>query len=64
MPTESRTSPSGIVAGSVFQRRRRSNVDSTPPRLVACTHSDVDRTRRSAATAEGRTIETMPPSPG
>ena len=39
MPTDSRTRPSGMVAGSVFQRRRRSNVDSTPPRLVACTHS-------------------------
>ena len=32
---------SGMVAGSVFHRRRRSKVDSTPPRLVACTHSSV-----------------------
>ena len=30
-----------MVAGSDFQRRRRSNVDSTPPRLVACTQSAV-----------------------
>ena len=51
MPTESRTSPSGIVAGSVFQRRRRSNVDSTPPSEVACTHSFVLWVSRSAASA-------------
>ena len=57
MPTESRTRPSGMVVGSDFQRRRRSNVDSTPPRLVACTHSAVERTSRSAWSAVGRTIE-------
>ncbi len=51
MPTDSRTSASGIVAGSVFQRRRRSKVDSTPPRMVACTHSFVLCVSRSAASA-------------
>ena len=49
MPTEARTSASGIVAASDFHRRRRSKVDSTPPRLVACTHSRVERHSRSAA---------------
>ena len=64
MPTDSRTRPSGMVAGSDFQRRRRSKVDSTPPRLVAWTHSAVARTSRSARSAVGSTIETMPPRPG
>jgi hypothetical protein len=35
IPTERRIRPSGIVAGSDFHRRRRSWVDSTPPREVA-----------------------------
>src|SRR6476659_2698352 len=65
MPTLSRTRPSGIVAGSVFHRRRRSRVDSTPPSEVACTHREVDRVRRSAASAPpARTTDTMPPKPG
>ena len=54
MPTDSRTRPSGMVAGSAFQRRRRSKVDSTPPRLVACTHSRVVWVSRSAASAPWR----------
>ena len=65
MPTDIRTRPSGIVAGSVFQRRRRSKVDSTPPRLVACTHSVVLWVSRSAASAPwASTIETIAPKPG
>ena len=51
MPTDIRTSPSGMVAASVFQRRRRSNVDSTLPSEVACTHSDVEWVSRSARSA-------------
>ena len=43
--------PSGMVAGSDFHRRRRSKVDSTPPSEVACTHSEVERASRSAASA-------------
>ena len=39
MPTDSRTRPSGTDDSSPGQRRRRSRVDSTPPRLVAKTHS-------------------------
>ena len=31
-----------MVLASPFQRRRRSNVDSTLPSEVACTHRDVD----------------------
>ena len=38
-PTESRTRPSGTSASSPAQRRRRSNCDSTPPRLVAWAQS-------------------------
>ena len=53
-----------MVVGSDFQRRRRSNDDSTPPRLVACTQSEVARTSRSAWSAVGRTIEIIAPRPG
>ena len=65
MPTDSRTSPSGMVAASVFQRRRRSKVDSTPPSDVACTQSFVLRVSRSAAIAPwASTIETIAAEPG
>ncbi len=39
MPTDSRSRSSGTVGDSVAKRRRRSSDDSTPPRLVAGTHS-------------------------
>ena len=54
-----------MVSGSLFHRRRRSIVDSTPPRLVACTHNAVPCVTTSAAIAPPRTsIATMPPKPG
>ena len=62
MPTDIRTSPSGMVRGSVAQRRRRSNVDSTPPSEVACTHSVVRAGQQVAGDRRpcDSTIETMP----
>ena len=38
MPTDSRISESGHVRALGRPARRRSRVDSTPPRLVVCTH--------------------------
>ena len=65
MPTESRSSESLTAALSDGQRRRRSRLDSTPPRLVAWIH------RRTAATAGRRrrappatSMEIIAPEPG
>ncbi len=55
MPTDSRTRSSGTVAGSLPCRRRRSSIDSTPPRLVAGTHSRTASTSASAAASPPRT---------
>ena len=49
MPTDIRSRSSGTVSDSVAKRRRRSRVDSTPPRLVAGTHSRSAATTASAA---------------
>ena len=46
MPNDRRTSPSGTVALSSGQRRRRSSRDSTPPRLVAWVHTRTDGAER------------------
>ena len=65
MPTDSRTSPSGMVAASAFQRRRRSRLDSTPPSEVAWIQSRVLRLSRSAAISPwARTMLTIAPNPG
>ena len=53
-----------MVEASVFQRRRRSKVDSTLPRDVALTHSDVEWVSRSARSAPSTTIATIAPKPG
>ena len=52
------------MSGSLACRRRRSSVDSTPPRLVACTQSRVRPASRSAAAAPpASSIATIAPKP-
>ena len=52
-PTAAAGSP-GTAGDSAACRRRRSSVDSTPPRLVACTQSRVAEHTRSAAVGARR----------
>jgi NAD-dependent SIR2 family protein deacetylase len=64
-PTDIRSSVSGTAVDSPDHRRRRSIDDSTPPRLVACTHSSVDSHTSSAACGSPRSsTDTIAPKPG
>ena len=63
IPTDSLTKPSGTVGSSPGQRRRRSRVDSTPPRLVAKTHSEHASMNASAVLASASSMEISEPKP-
>ena len=55
LPTDRRSRSSGTVTASVPQRRRRSSMDSTPPRDVAGSHS-----RTASTTASARSTAPSP----
>ena len=54
----------GDDGSSPDQRRRRSKVDSTLPRLVAWVHRAQPSMKRSAEGASARSIESSDPKPG